>query len=167
MRLHSMLDSINLFVHNALIGSSRELPPMFDLRDAENNSTIVVTPFIGETDEEVNRNKDFTAFLVRKKIIEHKITHYLYLSEGWAIIRNRDQYKPGISTTPSNSADRIEVVISFATDGATYLSSSWEIKRNGPVCIALIPREIKLERPPDTHKGRFDNLLRTDDKHPS
>jgi hypothetical protein len=155
-QLEKMLDDAERYVHLRKVGSKEELTSIFDLRDAEGKSTIVFTPFIGDTMKEVDTCKDVVAHHIRRLIEKKKITHYAFITEAWAIIRAK--YIPGVSTRPAEAEDRKEIILAFATDGKVHLSSSWSIKRDGPICTALIPKEIKQVRIHESG-GRFDNLF--------
>jgi hypothetical protein len=160
-QLIEMLDAAEKFVRAKRIGSSKELVSMFDLRDADNNSHMMITPFVGETNDEVDLSKDFVAFLVRKYIAEHKITHYMFITEAWSVTRATGEYIPGVSQRPAESDDRREIILADAHDGTTHLSSSWYIKRNGDKCVDIIPIAIKEERHHGDGGGRFDSLLKS------
>jgi hypothetical protein len=158
-QLIALLDSAEKFIRAHLINSSEELVSMFDLRDSANNSYLMLTPFTSD------KAKDFTASLIRQYITKHKITHYLFLTEAWAITRRT--YIPGLSQCPSLSDDRVEIILADAHSSTTHLSSSWSIKRKGPICIDLIPITTKQEHTPGSYSsGRFDHLLKSDDKRP-
>jgi hypothetical protein len=155
--LKEMLEAAEKFIHSKMLGSSDELTPIFDLRDINNNSFVIATPFYGGTPSEVDSCKDAVASFIRNQIIKRQITHYMFISEAWAI--KRATYIPGITIRPSQADDRTEVVIAIATDGITHLSSSWTIKRDGSTCTQLIPSELRTVRL-HGNSGRFDNLLK-------
>jgi hypothetical protein len=158
-QLIKMLDDAEKYVRTIRIGSEQDLISLFDLRDDDNNSHILITPFSGDTQEEVDQSKDVAAFLIRQYMVKHNITHYLFLTEAWAITRTKDKYIPGISKRPSECDDRVEMILANANDGINNITSSWRIKRNGSICTDLIPIDIKKENTVDGSGGRFDNLL--------
>lgn len=157
--LAKMLDMAGKHAKTILV--ERQLPsmvPLFDLRDAEDQSYLVGAIFTGDTPQQVIDCKDAVAEMIRKLIIEHKIVRYAFLSEAWMIVR-RNNWKEGISTPPSEAADRVEVVIATAQDRTNYMSRRWLLKRDkrGKAIDLVFGPEMEGETPAPS--GRFDGLL--------
>jgi hypothetical protein len=155
--LTEMLDLAEDHARRVIIQQQMEMIPMFDLRNAEGLAFIVAGEFTGETREEVVACKDAIAALVRKMIAEHKVVQYSFLSEAWMIVRP-PHWEEGMSPPPSEADDRIEVVMATATDGKTYLSRRWRIKREGVKAVDLVldSADDELKTRP---AGRFDRLM--------
>lgn len=153
--LVKLLNMAERYAKSILVGSNADLTPIFDLRDADDESYVVETPFSGKDFEEVERCKNHAADAVRDLIHKHGIVRYGFLSEGWMIVRQK--YIPGLSQQPSEADDRIEVVIAIATDGVNTKQRRWRIKRDGAKCISLALDHTSDERA--TFGGRFGSLL--------
>lgn len=153
--LDQLLDAAEVHAKHVCIGLQQQLMPIFHLCDAKGQGFLIAGEFEGATPQEVINSKDAIADFVRLKIIEHKAVQYSFLSEAWMIVRQ--VWKPGISTPPADSADRVEVVIVIATDGKNYKSRRWLMKREGKKCVDLVLDTTLGET--ETRSGRFDNLL--------
>jgi hypothetical protein len=152
--LTDLLDTAEKYVRHVIVENQEELLPVFELRNASGDSFVVGAPFVGDSPEEVADCKDMVAGVIRHLIIEHKIVAYSFMSEAWMIVRHK--WTPGVSTAPADSADRVEVVMAIATDGAEYLHRRWLIKRKGKRCV-----DLTLDSTGETIEpsGRFDRLL--------
>ena len=126
--LDELLAAAELHARTILIERQEPLIPLFHLSDAEGDGYIVSGDFRGETPDEVIQSKDAVAAFVREVIAEHKIVNYSFLSEAWMIVRQK--WTEGVSTPPSESADRIEVVIATAQSRTDYRLRRWRIERD-------------------------------------
>ena len=158
--LDEMLDTAGAHARNVLVEKQLQtMLPIFHLSDAEGTGYIVGADFTGDTPEEVIDCKDVIAEMVRALCVKHKIVQYLFMSEAWMIVR-QNNWKEGISTPPSEAADRIEVVIATAQDGnGGYRARRWLLKRNkrGKAIDLVLDPAIEGETPKPS--GRFDGLL--------
>ena len=152
--LSEMLDIAGKHARMVIVGAQAQMIPLFDLRNAEGDSFLVAEQFVGATRAEVVDRKDAVAGFVREMIVRHKIIQYSFMSEAWMITRK--DWKQGVSVPPSEADDRIECVIAMATDGKTYLSRRWLMKREGETCVDLV---LDVDGPITMPAGRFDNLL--------
>lgn len=155
--LDVLLDAAELHARTILIERQEPLMLMFHLSDAEGSAYIVSGEFTGETPDEVIESKDAVAAFVREVIAEHKIVNYSFMSEAWMIVRQ--QWTEGVSTAPSDSADRIEVVIATAQDRADYRFRRWRIERDRRGKVVDLVLDVTEGGLLGKQSGRFDGLL--------
>jgi hypothetical protein len=157
--LTRLLDVAEKHARLICIEHQQELLPIFHLCGADGQSYIVAAPFEGDTRDEVTENKDAVAAFVRAMIAEKGIVSYAFISEAWMIVRQK--WDARVSTPPSESADRVEVVIATAQDrDGHYEMRRWLIKRDGKKCVDLIVdvTEEEIAGPVGRFDGLFDHL---------
>jgi hypothetical protein len=148
--LTTLIDAAGDHARRVMIGTKKELMPVFLLVAGNGDRIIVGTPFVNDDD------KDRAAHVVRGLIREHHVARYSFLSEGWRAVQPPGwEHGQPIGLMPSQRPDRQECVIAFATDGINTVWRSWATHRDAEGnCTALT-----LEPEGMSMTSRFANLL--------
>lgn len=135
---------------------SDEMQPTWHLLSGNNQTALIVTPFIGP-DENV---KDLVAMTIRKFISETHVKRYAFMSEAWLATSSKEQWKNN-KLPPSQRSDRVEVIIIMAQGRDDEgLMKAFEIVRDwetGKV-TDLKPYQTDMPGSNRVGGGRFANL---------
>lgn len=126
-----------------------EAHPVWFILDANNELTIMMTPFDGEG------VKEMVFKMMRGRLKEMDAVAYVFLSEVWTVKRNKGAVD--LDTPPSEQPDRIEALMLQGNDlRNNQLMWIAEIKRDGDKRKISEPEKITAMQ----MQGRAANLLR-------
>jgi hypothetical protein len=123
----SLLDLAEQQARMVLLELKQELMASWVMLGADHKFEIIATPWKNDLEKELS-HKMLRAFVRKKQIVA-----YSFLSEAWVAIAPAG-WSPGQpmaeAERPMQRADRKEVVLAFASDGATKEWRVWEIIRD-------------------------------------
>jgi hypothetical protein len=131
INLEDMADLAYKFACTIMVGTDKELMPMFLIvRDGKNQTEVIGCPF--KDDEE----KRTMVVNVALEIAQNGADAWSFLSEGWVAHRKPDE---PLGPRPSEDPNRQEGVMCIASDGKDTQLHTWETKRDpAGKCIELV-----------------------------
>jgi hypothetical protein len=139
-QLDALLELAHKHAENVMLGTTRELMPIFALVNSTGGLDLIGCPWADEEEKAIMVAK------VKRQIRASAAVAYSFVTEAWMATQDHE-YEPGRDLRPTQRADRQEVVIACATDGKDTRWGRWAIERNAKgECVALRPLVITEAR---------------------